>query len=252
MRLRYRILLLLLTVATAQASSDSGTNPVDSGPWELGPLQPPLSVIPSVPAVCGAATVTGLLADKTLPVGTVEVQTDGSSLYVSCHTPDAWPMSKTALYVGASVEGIPTSGGGNPRVGRIPYKSGHLEGTTDVVWNASLAGLEGAAVVVAAFAELNGDGEGAWAEGSPISPGGNWSMAKATRVDLVGRTFAVRWNTDGPYSPTGRLALSPDEGILPVELTGPAPMRIELATGSWLEIPLTDAGAYSPAGLAVR
>lgn len=190
MRPRSRILTLLALFA-ALSCGNSGTAPTSTSPWDLGPVGPALSVVPTVGAVCGTTTVTPLIADETVRVGSVEVANDGSSLYVSYQTDQGWPIGKTAVWVGASIGELPVTGGGNPQVGQFPYTGRHEDGTTDVVWQISLDDLDVGEIVIAAFAEVGKAREGAWGDGTPISDVGNWStyfthQGQACAAETVG------------------------------------------------------------------
>ena len=55
---------------------------------------------PPCPAVCGESTIVTLVADEVVPVGSVEVVQDESSLYVVYRTEVGWPIHKTALFAG--------------------------------------------------------------------------------------------------------------------------------------------------------
>src|SRR5690606_22840285 len=137
-------------------------------PFAADVVAPPLSL-------CGVPTVVALLADGDVPVGTVEVVNDDADLYVTYRTDASWPIAKTALYVGASVEGIPLSGGGNPQIGRFPWKATHRSAPRVVSWRVPLADAGADVAAIAAFAEVGDAPEGAWGAGSPISNGGSWA-----------------------------------------------------------------------------
>lgn len=207
-------LQLLLAVAIAASSCADATSPdQDLDPWGLGDVAPSLSVIEELPPVCGTPTATRLIADEIVPIGTVEISQDASYLYVMYRTDESWPIGKTAVFVGTRLADLPTSGGGNPRVGHFPHKALH-DAVTRVVWQIPLQGLEDRELVVAAFAEREDRASGAWAEGSMISARGNWSMyfthtpsaCAAETVDAAGGSVAT---VDGRASivvPPGALA----------------------------------------------
>lgn len=159
--------LALLTLA---ACADA---PEASAPQTFTPA---LSLVAGPPlAICGPAASVALLVDETMHAGTVEVVSDDQYLYVTYRTDAAWPIGRTALFVGDDPRRIPTSGGGNPQVGRFPHGAVHPAGTHEVTWRVPLdeAGEESA--VIAAFAELGPDAEGAWAEGTQIGRRGSWA-----------------------------------------------------------------------------
>jgi uncharacterized delta-60 repeat protein len=221
---RIRPYLLTLTALLLWSCADS-TGVIDGEPdFDFGSLGPSLSVIPSLPAVCGVPTVTRLIADEVVPAGTVEATQDAGHLYVVYRTDPAWPILNTAVYVGASVADIPTSGGGNPRVGKFPYKARH-HGEHEVVWEIDLTDAPGDDLVIAAFAQVGEAVEGAWGEGPMISSGGNWSMyfehrvtrCAAKTVDVSGGTVAT---------PGGEASIEIPAGALP----GPLDITIDPAT----------------------
>lgn len=157
----------------------SCTDPTDVhetlDPWQGGIESASLAIVSTLPATCGDAAVTPLIADETVAVGSVEVTQDGAQIYVVYRTDPGWPIHKTALFVGSSLADLPTTGGGNPQVGRFPHTASH-GGTNEVVWAVPLASLSSPEIVVAAFAEVGEGREGAWGEGEAIDPDGNWSM----------------------------------------------------------------------------
>ncbi|MDH3207642.1 MAG: hypothetical protein OEO79_13655, partial [Gemmatimonadota bacterium] len=218
---RKRLIILAAVVAASCADPTSVSDQLD--PWELGTPGPSLSVIPSLPAVCGGATVIPLIADETVPVGTVEVTQGTDNLYVVYRTDVGWPIRNSAVFVGASTSQIPTNGGGNPRVGKFPYKAEHLGGPNEVVWEVPVTSLSGPEVVVAAFAEVGEAGEGAWGEGEMISPGGSWAMyfmhsttrCAAETVDASGGSVATPGGEASIQIPAGALTSPTDITIDP-------------------------------------
>jgi len=146
-----------------------------NGRPDAGAIAPVLGVLATVPPVCGDITVTRLIADKTAAVGSVEVTQDGTVLYIVYNTDSGSPIHRTALFVGPSADDIPTNRAGNPRIGAFPHRGSHA-GTNKVPWAIPLATLGSSDIVVAAFAEVGEEREGAWGEGEAIGPEGNWSM----------------------------------------------------------------------------
>jgi len=127
-----------------------------------------------------------LCAGKALDVGTVTVRPDGANLCVEYATANGWALFESHLAVACSVDEIPQTKKGNPKLGQFSYKVTHTPGTTSHVYVVPLepfvsAGLD--LVVLAAHAEVHladRDGvliqeEGAWAEGTSF-PGANWAM----------------------------------------------------------------------------
>ncbi|HSH74542.1 MAG TPA: hypothetical protein VLA09_02465, partial [Longimicrobiales bacterium] len=224
----YRRMPLALAALFAVACVEVATDPRLMDPWDLGTLGPSLSVIPSLPPVCGDATTTRLIADEVVPVGTVEVTQGPVNLYVVYRTDPGWPILNTALFVEASISEIPTNSGGNPRVGQFPYKARHDGGPNEVIWEIPLASLNSTDVVLAAFAEVGETVEGAWGEGEPIYEGGNWSMyfehsvtsCGAATVDAAGGTVSTPGGEASILIPAGALTASVDITIEPSSVEG--------------------------------
>jgi len=121
---------------------------------------------------CTAPEAVRLIGGRTLELGTVAVANDEATLFVTFRTNGDWTLAGTALFVGASADGVPTNPSGNPVVGRFPHRATHAPGTGTYTFAVPLAD-GGGSVVIAAFAEVvNGDAEeGAWADGEAITPG---------------------------------------------------------------------------------
>lgn len=160
----------LLAVGAALSCSD----PV-SPPERPPTVEAPSDVVASTTNRCGPATTVDLLADETISVGTVEMSNDDEHLYVTYRTSPDWPIGKTSLFVGDDTGEIPTNRGGNPVIGRFPYVDSHSPETTEVNWEVDLDGLSESTAVVAAFAEVGENKEGAWAAGELMTSGGSWA-----------------------------------------------------------------------------
>jgi len=102
--------LLLLALGCSQFESPSG--PTDSG----------TEVIQYLGNWCGDQTVVTLYAGQTIDVGTVTVQNDETNLEITFETTGDWYMTQTHLAISTSFSGIPQNKGGNPQVGKFPYK----------------------------------------------------------------------------------------------------------------------------------
>lgn len=118
-----------------------------------------------------------LMAGQHIDVGSVNVQLDGNTIIVTYETEGDWEIQETHLYVG-EVSGLPTNGGGNPKIGQFPYKDTYPSGTQTVeVITIDLN--PGECVFVAAHAVVEdtatSQNETAWGDGEPIG-GNNWSM----------------------------------------------------------------------------
>ncbi len=173
--LRVRTAVLALLAFTAWSCADFTAPPDPADPWGLDGVGPSMLVLDELPAVCGTPTRVDLIANGSTHAGTVEVMQDGRNLYVVYRTDESWPIGKTALAAGTSVEDIPTTSTGNPVIGQFPFTSSHA-GVHEVIWPVPLEALQGPSVVLAAFAELGGGTTGAWGEGEPLATRGSWAM----------------------------------------------------------------------------
>lgn len=66
-----------------------------------------------------------LYAGQDIDVGTVKVWNDDNNLYVKYETTGGWVMTETHLAVETSLEGIPQTKTGNPKVGHFEYSEPH-------------------------------------------------------------------------------------------------------------------------------
>lgn len=171
-----RLVLATLVFALAQACGDEILDPAP--PEAARPLP---GLVAAVPDVCSTTFAVDLVADENVVVGTVEISNDEGHLYVAYRTSPSWPIGKTALWVGDDPAEIP--GKRNPKVGQFPHSANHPAGTTEVVWEVELDVLAGPGAVIAAFAEVGVESEGAWAAGEPLGQGGSWATFVAYDVE---------------------------------------------------------------------
>lgn len=170
-----RRFLLLTLVALGWACNDTVSVSDQVDPL---PLLPSLSILDAPPSACYAPEEVTLLADQTIPVGSIRVGNDQDNLYVIYETSSDWPMWQTSLFVGDDVEGVPTNKNGNPKVGQFPFTSDHSPATTQVVWKVPADQVPSGSAIIAAYAQVGPEDarEGAWAEGPPITQGRSWAM----------------------------------------------------------------------------
>ena len=125
-----------------------------------------------------------LLAGQSIEAGNVSVWNDAQNLYVRYQTFGGWALSETHLAVAASLEGIPQTPSGNPKVGLFQYAGMHQPNVTEYNYVIALEKYAGAAqLFIAAHAVVKKTGgkgkapneETAWAQGSGF-PGKNWAM----------------------------------------------------------------------------
>ena len=142
-----------------------------------------------------------LIAGQNMEAGTVTVNMDDENIIITYSTnPDSdWTIDLTHLSLGdCSDQWVPTTGSGNPKVGKFEHTEPHSVGTNEVIYQISLDLLDTDAdgyYCFAAHAEVSsvsGGGETAWAEDF-VDPeetirrtydGNNWAMyAKANLSD---------------------------------------------------------------------
>lgn len=117
------------------------------------------------------------------PIGTVTIDSDGENIILTYDTSSSgWTIDLTHMSIGDCEQSIPTTGSGNPKVGRFEHTEPHTEDINKVVYMidkyALIAEHELEDVYCfAAHAEVTGPNseETAWAEGSPFD-GNNWAM----------------------------------------------------------------------------
>ena len=64
-----------------------------------------------------------LIAGQNTTIGNVTVQTAGNNLIITYQiTASGWYFTETQLAVATSLDGIPQTGSGNPKIGKFPYK----------------------------------------------------------------------------------------------------------------------------------
>lgn len=119
-------------------------------------------------------------------VGDVFVRRSGQFLSITFTTDSGWTMSETNLAVATSLEGIPQTKSGNPKIGRFPYKADHPDGTETHTFVINLNdyypnwGWSGNTLYFAAHAVVSHPDEGeetAWADTWGQSfPGSSWAL----------------------------------------------------------------------------
>lgn len=131
--------------------------------------------------ICTEAS-TDLIAGQHHLAGNVTVENDDDFIYVTYNATGNWRIKKTHLYIG-DCDGIPTNGGGNPKIGLFPLSENHSNPSVGSYTYAISRDNVPACGCVAAHAEvvrLNGGGiivqsETAWGEGPTIG-GKSWAM----------------------------------------------------------------------------
>ena len=118
-----------------------------------------------------------LMAGQNIVSGSIHVELIDGTVTVTYNTNADCEIEETHLFVG-DLNDLPTNGGGNPKIGKFPYKNSHPTGTNTVTYS-TIQLNPGECVYVAAHAVVknvnSGQTETAWGNG--ISIGGNsWAM----------------------------------------------------------------------------
>lgn len=164
-------ILLLVPACKKQNLAPSTISPNPSGGNTTSVITP-----------CGDPVVSNLIAGQNIVSGTITVQNDQDSLYVTFNTTNGWMLGKTHLYVG-ELQNMPSTPNGNPQIGNFPFQH-----TFDPMVNAdqyaiALSDLP-ACFIVAAHAEThlvgsNGEilqTETSWGQGTQFNESGSWAM----------------------------------------------------------------------------
>ncbi len=120
---------------------------------------------------------TNLIAGQHHIAGTVTVDTDEEDLIITYRTNEDWTIRATHMSIGnCEDQSIPTTGSGNPKVGKFEHHTTHNDGINEVIYRISKDAID-ENYCFAAHAEVVGPtgGETAWAEGTPFD-GNNWAM----------------------------------------------------------------------------
>ena len=120
---------------------------------------------------------TNLIAGQHHIAGTVTVDIDENDLIITYRTNADWTIKATHMSIGnCEDQSIPTTGSGNPKVGKFEHSTTHSEGINEVVYRINKEALS-ESYCFAAHAEVVGPtgGETAWAEGTGFD-GNNWAM----------------------------------------------------------------------------
>ncbi len=122
---------------------------------------------------------TNLIAGQNYIAGTVTVDTDGENLIITYTTNEDWTIGATHMSIGnCEDQEIPTTGSGNPKVGKFEHSTTHSDGINQVIYLISLSIVNAdGGYCFAAHAEVTGPtgGETAWAEGISFD-GKSWAM----------------------------------------------------------------------------
>ena len=121
-----------------------------------------------------------LIAGQNEIAGTVNVDTDGEDLIITYRTNQDWTIDATHLSIGdCDIQSMPTTGSGNPKIGKFDHSTKHSNGINEVSYFIDLSVFSEDNYCFAAHAVvtnmISNETETAWAEG--IDFGGNsWAM----------------------------------------------------------------------------
>ena len=167
------MIAMLLLVTISCAGRDNAVSPVTPTIASGSDTARDLFYLP--PVYCGEMTRTLLIAGQNIVIGEVLVTNDAQFLYVEYVTWPPWVLVETHVAVADSLEGIPQTKSGNPKVGQFAY---NIDSWIDrSLWP------NGMLLYVAAHAKVWKLGEKgeviqeetAWGKGQPF-PGNNWAM----------------------------------------------------------------------------
>lgn len=121
---------------------------------------------------------TDLIAGQFTDSGNIIISETDGNLDVTYETEGDWIILETHLYVG-SQEDMPATRRGNPKIGRFPYRTDHVDGVTTFTYSDLYELAINECTWVAAHAvvynTVTHQEETAWANGDDI-PGNSWAM----------------------------------------------------------------------------
>lgn len=130
-----------------------------------------------------------LYAGQNIIAGEIILNVSNDFLTVTYNTENGFVLEEAHLFVGESLEDMPQTRNGNPKIGLFPYKANELGGISSYVFEIPLDDLGGVdyicgkSVFIAAHAvvhRINEDGssqyETAWGDGDLLAEQGSWAM----------------------------------------------------------------------------
>ena len=115
------------------------------------------AVVVEAEIICGGPNDVPLCAGQSINVGKVTVWNDMSDLFVTYNVEDPnWILLETHLAVATTLEGIPQTKKGNPKVGRFEYSDSFdpCDMMTMFTYQIPLSSFDGNDLVIAAHAVL--------------------------------------------------------------------------------------------------
>ncbi|MCK4412380.1 MAG: hypothetical protein KAY32_02430 [Candidatus Eisenbacteria sp.] len=134
---------------------------------------------------CGDTKVVTLWAGQYIDAGSVTISNDADYLSIEIVTANGWYLTESHAAVARTLETLPQTGSGNPKVGHFDLATEHDPPVTSFTYEISIADygyLLGDTLVLAVHAAVERMEEGsgvvqeetAWAEG-PGFPGSSWA-----------------------------------------------------------------------------
>lgn len=141
-----------------------------------------LPVAQYVVTPCGDPLGVIFYAGQFIDVGRVSVYNDDASLYIEINTTGTWVMTESHVAVAPTLDGIPQTGSGNPKVGQFALSAVHNPPVSSYVYTVSVTGYDPTQplyiAVHAIVQRIEGGNvvqqETAWADGEDF-PGANWA-----------------------------------------------------------------------------
>ena len=136
--------------------------------------------------ICGIPQSTRLMAGQSIDSGTVTISNDQlGNITLTFNTVEPWILSDTHAHVAKSLDAIPQTRSGNPKVGNFSYKTTHTPGVSSYSYTIAADEIGynlGDTIYIATHAVVQRldtgeitQQETAWGEGNAF-PGRNWAM----------------------------------------------------------------------------
>lgn len=141
---------------------------------------PPVTQGDGIP--CGDPLIVDLLAGQYIDVGEVTVWNDADDLFVLIETTGGWLLTETHVAIATSMEELPQTGSGNPKVGHFDLSAEHDPPVATYQYHVAYEYEPGVEVFIAVHAVVvlfDEEGnpvqeETAWADGLEF-PGNSWA-----------------------------------------------------------------------------
>lgn len=165
--------------------------------------------------ICGTYTA-DLKAGQNINVGTITIQNNAESVFVTYTTTGEWRIESTHLYAGHKGE-APTNNSGNPKVGLFPIHDTFDPMIQTVTYEVPVENMR-KCLIVAAHAEVskveNGkiiDSQTAWGAGTRFVEKGNWATyieycPSLCPIIIDGKCYvkSVGWTDGTLYAPQSK------------------------------------------------